>query len=240
MKRLMNAQKTNKNLLMYRKNPPSPGGSPRQPLPQGPNERQATTYNYNYRDPSQLSLANSVTNSMHFMQQPPMPNASLPPINNQNMMNNHLNTSNNQFFNSTQIEREAFQRTMEKKATRNMPPQSKSNDKSLTGPSYRQNRELNRISNKLYNDNDPTNDYPNNTYWFGRAGPLPNSISANSLRSTSDFSSLQQQQQQQQQEQQHMNNFPQMDSNQNDVDFKYVNSAFSNHRNNYEYQMKMN
>jgi hypothetical protein len=237
MKRLMHAQKNNKNLLMYRKNPPSPGGSPRQPLPQGPNERQATTYNYNYRDPSQLSLPNSATNSMHFGQQPP-PNINLPPINNQNMMNNHLSSSSNQLFNSTQIEREAQKRTMDKKASRNMPPQLvKSNDKSLTGPSYRQHRELNRISNKLYNDNDPTNDYPNNTYWFGRAGPLPTSGSLSSFRNINDYSPQQQQHPQMNNNSQQQS---QMDLNQNDVDYKYINSAFSNHRNNYEYQMKMN
>lgn len=30
--------------------------------------------------------------------------------------------------------------------------------------------ELNRVSNKLYNDNQPTRDYPNDPFWFGRTG----------------------------------------------------------------------
>jgi hypothetical protein len=30
--------------------------------------------------------------------------------------------------------------------------------------------ELNRVSNKLYNDNQPTREYPNDPFWFGRTG----------------------------------------------------------------------
>ena len=29
---------------------------------------------------------------------------------------------------------------------------------------------MNRVSNKLYNDNQPTPDYPNDPFWFGRTG----------------------------------------------------------------------
>ena len=72
----------------------------------------------------------------------------LPPIANQ--FNTHQNGM------QTQLEREANLRQLQRA---NSLPKGQS--------------ELNRISNKLYNDNQPTRDYPNHSYWFGRAGTVP-------------------------------------------------------------------
>ena len=133
-----------------------------------PRSNQATTYNYNYRDPQQMPSNSSFGNNsnMNFnssqnfdyssnsngsfrgaqqqqqlqQQQTSIPH--MPPINNQ--YNQPI---------ETQLEREANIRQLQRA---NSMPKGQS--------------ELNRISNKLYNDNQPTRDYPNHSYWFGRAG----------------------------------------------------------------------
>jgi hypothetical protein len=170
-------QKSNQNLLLYKKNGASPPISPRQPI----NEvhRQATTYNYNYRDPylaSSTSLDNLPANNNQKMittvdpLRPPAEylsqnfanltnnsntnnTVSYSPRSTQKIMPMTLNQNNLQM---TSIEREAADRY---------------NAKLMTKSNSFANRpkagvELNRISNKLYNDNQPTMDYPNNPYWY--------------------------------------------------------------------------
>ena len=63
--------------------------------------------------------------------------------------------SNNNSYPMTSIEREAADRQSSKLL-------SKSNSFAFRSKAA---VELNRISNKLYNDNQPTMDYPNSTYW---------------------------------------------------------------------------
>ena len=155
-----------RNTLLYKKDPSAANLSPR--------SNQATTYNYNYRDPQQI------------------PNSSIGFANNSNS-NFGSNSSQNFDFNSnsnasfrnaqigqvsgvpsmppingqytpmeTHLEREAHLRQLQRA---NSMPKGQS--------------ELNRVSNKLYNDNQPTPDYPNHSYWFGRAGAVPKVVNGN-------------------------------------------------------------
>ena len=173
-------QKTNQNLLLYKKNGASPPISPRQPI----NEvhRQATTYNYNYRDPfltSSTSLDNLPANNNQKMittvdpLRPPADYLSqnfsnLTNNNNSNNTNNTVSysprsppkimpmTLNQNNLQMTSIEREAADRYNAKVMTKSHSFASRP----------KAGVELNRISNKLYNDNQPTMDYPNNPYWY--------------------------------------------------------------------------
>lgn len=178
-------QRTNQNLLMYKKGA-SPPISPRAPADV---HRQSTTYNYNYRDPytapnsssyENLNGSSSNLNSLHSNQKlitadplrPPADYLSqnyairstsipqLPPVNTSMTLPN-LSTKSSNSYQLTSLEREAADR-------QNTRVLNKAN--SFTRPKAA--IELNRISNKLYNDNQPTYDNPNNPYWFGRTGPL--------------------------------------------------------------------
>ena len=168
-------QKSNQNLLLYKKNGASPPISPRQPI----NEvhRQATTYNYNYRDPylaSNTSLDSLSGNNQKIITtvDPLRPPAEYLSQNFANLTNSNSNntmsysprqtqkimpmTLNQNNLQMTSIEREAADRY---------------NAKLMTKSNSFANRpkagvELNRVSNKLYNDNQPTVEYPNNPYWF--------------------------------------------------------------------------
>ena len=180
-------QKSNQNLLMYKKGS-SPPITPRQAVDA---HRQSTTYNYNYRDPyistsstsfenltgsnTNLNNTNSATNIQKLVTADPLrPPADylsqnyasksfnsisqLPAINTSMTLPN-MNPSNN--YQLTSLEREAADR-------QNARVLNKSSN--YTRPKAAV--ELNRVSNKLYNDNQPTFDYPNNPYWFGRTGPM--------------------------------------------------------------------
>lgn len=179
MKRLAATQKNpspNKNILLYRKNPfsGSPNASPR-PMNNNQTEtRGATTYNYNYRDPftqgngggagkfggSANDLNQMSSNDMRMSYPPPgqqqqqQPQQIYPQYQQPQSQSPTLPAINQPQFEMTQIEREAHQRKM------------KNNQMYRT----KNEQELNRVSNKLYNDNQPTPDYPNNPYWFGRTG----------------------------------------------------------------------
>jgi hypothetical protein len=157
-----------RNTLLYKKDPSSTNLSPR--------GNQATTYNYNYRDPQQLPNSsmgftnnsnpnfgsNSSqafdfnSNSTASFRNGPMGQQStipqMPPINGQY----------NQQSMETHLEREAQLRQLQRA---NSLPKGQS--------------ELNRVSNKLYNDNQPTPEWPNSSYWFGRAGAAPKIINGN-------------------------------------------------------------
>jgi hypothetical protein len=104
--------------------------------------------------------------------------------------------------------------------------------------------ELNRVSNKLYNDNQPTRDYPNHSYWFGRTGPaniarpavnnnMQNTFSSNSDNFYNDV------------RRRNLDNSLENRSPRQayplpgDVSYKFVNSPDSNHRNFYEQQLQM-
>lgn len=169
MNRLLNSsnkQKSNQNLLLYKKDS-SPPISPRQPM-NSEAHRQSTTYNYNYRDPY-LNSSSSFENLTGLNQKITTTDPLRPPAD--YLSQNYMNKSNQNLhsipqlptinatlpnnFQLTSIEREAADRH---------------NSKSLTKSNSFSNRpkagvELNRISNKLYNDNQPTYDYPNNPYW---------------------------------------------------------------------------
>jgi hypothetical protein len=193
---------------MYKKDSNSPV-SPRQPL----NEvhRQATTYNYNYRDPY-MTPSSSIENIAPTSNQKlTTVNPLRPPVeymnqnyssemnnNNNNNSNNNNKNSNNSNHNSAQQHQNGYSLPITysssnfSSAQQNVPslPLIKSNSNNNSYPltliereaadrqsskllsksnsfAFRSKAavELNRISNKLYNDNQPTIDYPNSTYW---------------------------------------------------------------------------
>lgn len=128
-----------------------------------PRSNQATTYNYNYRDPqipSNSSFGNNSSmnfNSSQNFDYNSNSNASFRGSQQQQTSIPHMPPINNQYTqpinNQTQLEREANLRQLQRA---NSMPKGQS--------------ELNRLSNKLYNDNQPTDEFPNYTYWFGQAG----------------------------------------------------------------------
>lgn len=77
-----------------------------------------------------------------------------------------------------QIEREATLRRLDRMPTYALPPQAPSKEQSFLSQSFsggsrpagELNRDINRVSNRLYMDNQPTVEYPNDPYWFGRTG----------------------------------------------------------------------
>lgn len=154
MKRLAGSQKNNNNALLYKKNFQSPQSSPR--LAHNEN-RQSTTYNYNYRDPY-------INSSL------PGFKKVLPPLSNsQNLTPRQAEQQNfpPQSFEMTKIEQEAQHRNIQKTVRPNLFQKQGDND-------------FNRISNKLFIDNKPSMEHPNNPYWFGRAGPGTRYVGANS------------------------------------------------------------
>lgn len=150
MKRLANSQKNNTNALLYKKNFLSPKNTPRL----GPNENRQSTYKFNYRDPYINSSLPAFKNNL-----PPISNSqnlSPRPADQQALQSNS--------FEMSKIENEAHQRNLQKYLKPDLLKKQGDND-------------FNRISNKLFIDNKPSTEYPNNPYWFGRAGPGNNLLS---------------------------------------------------------------
>ena len=165
-------------------------------------------------------MANSMENlnsfrEPQFQQKSTIPQ--MPPIN-----QNFQYQPSQQQMPTTQLEREAQIR----KAERRFVNKSQS--------------ELNRVSNKLYNDNQPTIDYPNHSYWFGRTGPanVSRPMNQNTFSSNSDnfYNDVRRR---------NLDNTLENRSPRQgypapgDVAYKFVNSPDSNHRNFYEQQLQM-
>lgn len=162
--RLLRAQKSNTNLLLYKKNPPSPLQSPRHytttmPAPQST----TTTYNYNNRDlyvnPLDLNPNPAAVPTYHQVQPlNPMANAS---FGSQQMQQSIFPVAD-----MTPLEREAQHRLASNSTLANSSWLSSVSKSSKEKPS-----DLSRLSNKVFAGNQPTLESPNNPYWFGRAGP---------------------------------------------------------------------
>lgn len=144
LKRLANSQKNNTNALLYKKNFHSPKNTPRLI----PSENRQSTYKFNYRDPNINSSLPALKNNL-----PPLSNSqNLTP----RQPDQQVLSSNS--FEMSKIENEAHQRNLQKYLKPNLLKKQGDND-------------FNRISNKLFTDNKPSVQYPNNPYWFGRTGP---------------------------------------------------------------------
>lgn len=215
-KRLANSNKS-RNTLLYKKDPTLLGS---------PRSGQDTTYNYNYRDPQNIPTNNFLSNSVSSSSQ-------------QNFSENYNNQSNASMnYQQPPMMQQEMQTHLEREA--NMRNLNRSNTLGYTKNSG-SSSELNRVSNKLYNDNQPTVDYPNHSYWFGRAGTQNKIINGSApivvygdarrknlldaLENRSPRANGQYPYQQQQQ--------------QSNTNYTFVNSPESNHRNNYENQLKM-
>lgn len=125
------------------------------------------------------------------------PPASLPPI--QQSSNVYPTIANNPRTNDilTHIEREAHIRSLDRMNSNSMISASGGSFNSASqGGSIPKNlmprrneHELNRVSNRLYNDNNPSANNPNSPFWFGRTGTFNSSrfllrISSNSASIT--------------------------------------------------------
>lgn len=122
------------------------------PPPQG---LSASPPTYQYQYPA----SNTMTNSASI----------LPPI--------QAPTNNNKpsYDMITKLEREAHIRSFERMNSNSLNGfgsasnlSSSSNNKIMV--KNKNEHELNRVSNKLYNNNGPSNAYPNSPFWFGRMG----------------------------------------------------------------------
>jgi hypothetical protein len=165
---MSNRSKTNQNLQMFKKNA-FPNLTPRQT-----ENRESTTYNYTYREPipNLSSFNNNSTNSFNFgnnqehiqrnnfqsnsVGSAPAP-VSMPSHQFPHSSPPHSNTAGLDF--TPKLQQEAEMRVLNRSHTNTAEP--------LRPKGY---MELNRLTNKLFNDNQPTNEYPNHSYWFGRAG----------------------------------------------------------------------
>lgn len=150
-----NRSKTNQNLHMYKKNPVYVAS----PRSMHDAVRTNTTYNYNFREPIGPEFNQQANNA------PPQPTQSdgMPnfPMSSPGRMLNQ-NTS---FDLTPKIQQEAERSRMNRSGT-------------LQADALRPKgfNELNRVSNKLNTDNQPTRDYPNMSMWFGRTGPHRTSL----------------------------------------------------------------
>lgn len=176
-----NQQKTYQNLNMYKKNALPSNMSPRS----NPQTRTNTTYAYDFRENmnNQLMQQGQGGGGMGPPQLIQSQN-SMPQSNNNYMAQNAGRLANTQssFDITPNIQQEADMSRMNRSntmAAENLRPKGFS--------------ELNRASNKLNTDNQPTNQYPNMSYWFGRTGEHRTTIGSfqqNSANSnSSDFSS---------------------------------------------------
>ena len=124
--------------------------------------REGTTYNYTYREPiaPTYSYNNSYQNSqeaLNFQQQAPQPqDVALPKF---------PQSSPAKFEFTPRLQHEAEQRSL-----------NRSHTNTIDQHRPKGFMELNRLANKLNTDNQPSNDYPNHSYWFGRAGQFKTAI----------------------------------------------------------------
>lgn len=153
-----NRSSTNQNLQMFKKNAIPAHMSPRSFTDA---VRTNTTYNYNFREP--IGPPGSEFNQS-VNQQAPQPTQSqgmpsFPQSSPGRMMN-----QNTSFDLTTKLDQEAQQRSLNRSGTMgdNLRPKGFS--------------ELNRLANRLNTDNQPTNEYPNMSMWFGRTGQHKTSI----------------------------------------------------------------
>lgn len=158
---MKNQSKYTQNLQMYKKNA-LPENSPRSIIDAG---RTNTTYNYNFREPinptggSQDLFQSQPPQQPMQQSQPPQPQLSQQMPNFPMSSPGRVMNQNTSFDLTPNLQREAEQRSMYR---------SRSNQDDNLRPKGFQ--ELNRLANKLNTDNQPTQSYPNVSYWFGRAG----------------------------------------------------------------------
>ena len=180
--RLLRTQRNNTNLLLYKK----PNGNAPQPSvaePYGkhslpPIHRQASTYSYNLSDhfavPS-IPFENTTSSSSVVYQAPPAPLLSQP----METTLSNASFSTQQSIPILPIEREAHIRSYERSFIDRPPVQAPAAVNSMATNSWvstssnhtikEKPNELTKLA-KLYVGNQPSNDSPNNPYWFGRAG----------------------------------------------------------------------
>lgn len=192
---MANRSHTNQNLHMYKKN--AEGMSPRNSMTEP--VRTNTTYNYNFREPIEpnFNKSQSNKNSQNFDIQsapPPKPQQTEQQVPNFPMSSPGRSLTmlptGSQSMDFTRLSTEANMRSINR-APAGMSQQAFQD--SLRPKGY---QELNRTSNKLHTDNQPSNHYPNMSYWFGRAGQHKTTIdgfsggaSQQTSRGSSDFSS---------------------------------------------------
>lgn len=184
--RLLRAQKSNTNLLLYKKNPPSPLQSPRyydrtNTMPPQLPQTTTTTYNYNNRDlyvnPLDLNPNPAAVPTYHQV----MPQQHLSSLNsmaNASFGSQQMQQSIFPVVDMTPLEREAQHRLVDRSGV-DMGSSNKLANNSLANSSWLSSAsrgkekpsDLNRLSNKVFTGNQPTPESPNNPYWFGRAGP---------------------------------------------------------------------
>lgn len=158
---MANRSKTNQSLQMYKKNA-LPQNSPR-----NPNDavRTNTTYNYNFREP--IGGPNGApTGGSPNMTSPHQPQLSQGVPNFQNSPRANTMYPSTSFDLTPKIQQEAEQRSLHRSGTL-QPADYKQKAEGLRPKGF---SELNRLANKLNTDNQPTNAYPNMSYWFGRTG----------------------------------------------------------------------